>query len=290
MDDDLAFCLGRFIDDQVQIIDDRLEEIKKEEISAYKKIEKERISYNEKKPIPKSKGSHYEDQILVDQFIKELRDSIQMKDTKTIIDDQTCIDTLRAETSTRVNACTNYLRQLRNLAQPMPNTSSFVQACDQAIDYFKKTQEFENNFKGLLVVLEQTDANDVIGNVQSWWKNTYGSTIADLNHRNDRFHKPATNNNYTNLSRTNRIIDNSKKLIAARTIISVPSSTLDIIRKFVQRLLSIDEEKREKTDADQLVNQLHSGDIEEAIKYAQQWLAKRDEIRNQKEEPNPCMY
>jgi hypothetical protein len=288
MDDDLAFCLGRFIDDQVQIIDDRLEDIKKKEIIKCQEIEKEKISYDEKKPAPKNKGSHYEDKALVDQFIQELRDVIQTKNTKTIINDQTCIDTLRAETSTKINASSNYLNQLRNLARPMPNSSSFVQSCNAAIDYFKKAQEFESNFKGLMTVLEQSESDNVVQNVQTWWKNAYGSTIADLNRRNDRFNKAVTENNFAVLSHRSRIIDNARKLLAARKVISVPPPTLDIIRKFVRRLLSIDEEQREKTDADELINQLHSHDIEEVINYTQQWLAKRDEIRNQKEEPNPC--
>ena len=33
MDGDLAFCLGHFIDDQVQLIDDKLEQIKEEEVA-----------------------------------------------------------------------------------------------------------------------------------------------------------------------------------------------------------------------------------------------------------------
>jgi hypothetical protein len=290
MDDDLAYCFGRFIGDQVELIDKRLEEIENEERTAYENIEKERKIYDDKRPVPKSKGLHHEDQALVDQFIQELRAAVQTKDTRTIIDDPTRIDTLRAETATKVNAAARYLVRIRNLARQMPNNASFIQACNENIDSFQKAQDFEGHFNGLLAALQQTDAGDVVPNVQAWWKNAYGSTLADLNRRNERFNKAATETGYITVSASSRIIDHSKKLIEARTIIIVPPPTRDIICKFVRRLLLLDEERRETVNEEVLVNQLFEGDPEEAIKYAQQWLAKRDEIRNQKEETNPCMY
>jgi hypothetical protein len=289
MDADLAFCLGQFIDDQVQLIDNRLEEIKKQEIVECRKIEQERILYNQRKPVPKNKGSHYEDQKLVDQFIQELRDSTKTNNTKTMIDAQSCIDTLHAEISTKVNACTKYLSRIRNLAQPLPNTSKFVEACNEAIDYFHRPQEFEDNFKALYIILEQSDLNNVLENTQKWWKDTYGTTIADINRRNQKINSAITENNFAVVSPTSRIIDNAKKLIAARKIISIPSPKLDIIRKFVRQLLLIDQEKRNTIDADELIKQLNNRDIEQIIAYAKRWLAKRDDIRNQKEEEDPCL-
>jgi hypothetical protein len=289
MDADLAFCLGQFIDDQMQLIDDRLEEIKKEEIVERQKLEKEKIIYNQKKPPPKNKGSHHEDKALVDQFIEELRDNEKTNNTKTIIDNPSCIDTLRAEISTKVNASAKYISRLRNLAKPLPNTTKFVQACSEAIDNFNQTQVFEDNFKALGTILEQTDSSNVVQNVQKWWKDVYGSTIADINRRNQKINQAITEDGFATVSHTSRIVDNAKKLIDARTVISVQPPKLDIIRKFVRRLLSIDEEKREKTDANELIDQLNNSDIEQIIDYAKRWLAKRDEIRNQKEEENPCM-
>jgi hypothetical protein len=289
MDTDLAFCLGEFIDDQVKIIDNRLDEIKNEEILECRKIEESQIAYDRKKPPPKNKGSHLDDQTLVDQFLQELRDNENTKNTKTIIDDASCIDTLRAETSTKVNACAKYISRLRNLAQPLPNTSNFVKTCNEAMDYFHRTQEFEENFKGLYTILEQSDMSNVLPNVQKWWKDTYGSTLAEINRRNQKINPAVTENNFAVVSQTSRIIDNARRLITARKVITVQSPRLDIIRKFVRRLLAIDEEKREKTDADELIDQLNNRDVEQIIDYAQQWLVKRDEIRNQKEEKNPCM-
>ena len=291
MDGDLAFCLGELIDDQVEIIDGQLERLKQEEIIECRKIEQEKIIFDQKKPIPKSKGSHDEDTALVNQFIQELRDSTSKANTtKTIMDDQSCIDTLRAELSTKVNACANYITRLHNLAKPLNNTTNFVQTCKTTIDYFKRTDEFENNFKTLYSVLEESDADDVVKNTQRWWKEKYGSMIADLNTRNQKINSAITENNFAILSPTSRVLDNAKKLIAARKIIAVESPKLEIIRKFVRRLLAVDEEKRDQTvDPDELINQLNSTDIEQMIKYAETWLRQRDEIRNKKVEKDPCM-
>ncbi|CAF4108910.1 unnamed protein product, partial [Rotaria sp. Silwood1] len=118
MNDDLAFCLDQFIDDQVKLIDDRLEVLKQDEITECNKIEQEKIIFNKNKPAPKNKGTHYEDQILIDRFIQDLRDDDEnINKPKTIVDDQSCIDTLRAEISTKVNACSNYITRIRNLAK-----------------------------------------------------------------------------------------------------------------------------------------------------------------------------
>lgn len=288
MDADLAFCLGNFIDDQVELIDNQLENIRKEEEIKCRQIAEAKVEHEKKKPPAKDKGLHHEDQTLVDRFIEELRDATQATNTRTVIDDPACIDTLRAESSTKVNACAKYLTRLRNLAKPMQNSASFVQACNEAVDYFQKTQEFDRNFKTLMLVLEQSDESDLLPNVQNWWKDAYGSRVSEINRRNDRFNKAVTENNYAVLSQTSRIIANARKLLEARTVVVVAPPTQEIIRKFVRRMLTLDEEGREKIDADELVKQLDDQGVESAIAYARKWLAKRDEIRNQKEEPDQC--
>ncbi|CAF3522358.1 unnamed protein product, partial [Rotaria sordida] len=288
MDTDLAFCLGQFIDDQVKLIDDRLEAIKQEEIIACDKIEQERNLYNKNKPIPKNKGTHYEDKSLIDKFIQDLRDDdANVSKPKSIIDDPNCIETLRAEVSTKVNACSNYITRIRNLAQPLPRTSKFVESCNEAIDYFRRTQEFEDNFKKLYTVLEQSDLNNIIQNTQQWWKDTYGSTIVELNRRNQKINSAVTENNFAILSSTSRVIDNVKKLMAARKVVLVEPQKLDIIRKFVKHLLIIDEENRDKINAEELIEQLNNSNIEQIIDYTKKWIAQRDEIRNRKEERDP---
>lgn len=289
MDSELAFCLERFIDDQVQIIDDRIDELKKEENDKCEKFEKDRNNYEKKRPPSKNKGSHQEDKNLVDQFIEDLHRNSQTNTTRTIIDNPSCIDTLRAEISTKRNACAGYLSQLRSVAKPLPNTRNFVGLCNETIDYFQRTQQFEENFRYLFIVLEQSDSSNVIRDVQKWWKDTYGDKIMEINSRNNNINKALTENNFAVISQTSRIIQNAKKLIDARTVIVVEPPKNDIIRKFVRRLLTLDEEQREKTNPDELIHQLINLDIDEVINYANRWLIKRDEIRNQKEEENPCM-
>ncbi|CAF0962598.1 unnamed protein product [Rotaria sordida] len=214
---DLAICLGQFIDDQVKLIDDRLERIKQEQIAACNKNEHEKNLYNKNKPIPKNKGTHYENKALIDQFIQDLcDDDANVSKPKSIIDDPNCVDTLHAEVSTKINACSNYITRIRNLAQPLPRTSKFVELCNEAIDYFRRTQEFEDNLKKLYTVLEQNK----------------------LNHRNQKINSAVTENNFAILSSTSRVIDDVKKLMAARKVVSVEPQKLDIIRKFVKRLLT----------------------------------------------------
>ncbi|CAF4594418.1 unnamed protein product [Rotaria sp. Silwood1] len=285
MNDDLAFCLDQFIDDQVKLIDDRLEVLKQDEITECNKIEQEKIIFNKNKLAPKNKGTHYEDQILIDRFIQDLRDDDEnINKPKSIVDDQSCIDTLRAEVSTKVNACSNYITRIRNLAKPLPKTSNFVQACNNAIDYFRRSQEFEQNFNKLYSILEQSDANNVILNSQKWWKDTYGDTIAELNRRNTKLNPAITENNFSVLSSTSRVIDYAKKLIDARTVITVESQKFNIIHKFVKHLLIIDEENRDKINSEELIDQLNNNNIEQIIDYTKKWIAKRDEIGNYKEE------
>ncbi|UJR21795.1 hypothetical protein I4U23_024870 [Adineta vaga] len=285
MDTDLAFCLNHFIDDQVQLIDDCIEKIKQEEEEECHGIEEQQADYIKKRPPPKDKGSHDKEKAFVDKFCDDLRQSgAEPSKTRTVIDDPACIDSLRAELSVKVGACANYLLRLRNLAQPLPNSTKFVQICNDTIDYFRRQQDFENNFKDLYALIEKSDSDDVIRNIHRWWKDTYGSKIADINQRNQKFNGTITENNFAILSPTSRVITHAKKLIAARQVIPVEPTYFDIVRKFVRKLLSIDEDKRNEVDADELIDRLNGREIDEIIEYAQRWLAQRDEIRNQKEE------
>ncbi|CAF4723524.1 unnamed protein product, partial [Rotaria magnacalcarata] len=72
-----------------------------------------------------------------------------------------------------------------------------------------------------------------------------------------------TESNFAALSTTSRILDNARKLIAARTVIPVKSQKTEIIRKFVNRLLILDEEDRDKIDPEKLIDELNTSDIEQ---------------------------
>ncbi|CAF5141589.1 unnamed protein product, partial [Rotaria magnacalcarata] len=61
----------------------------------------------------------------------------------------------------------------------------------------------------------------------------------------------------------------------------------EIIRKFVNRLLILDEEDRDKIDPEKLIDELNTSDIEQIAAYTTKWLEKRDEVRNRKQEEDP---
>lgn len=286
MDTDLAFCLENFIHDQVQLIDDRIRAIEDQEAAECEKIRRERSIFEKKKPPEKNNGSHNADQALVDRFIQELRDKGTAKEKRTVIDDETCIATLRAETQTKVNATGQYVVRLKNSARSFANTKSFIETCNETVEYFNSAQNFQKNFDELMTILQEADADTVVQRVRQWWKNAYGSRVAEVNTRNSKFNQAATENNYATLTQTNRIFDNAKKLIAARTVVFVEPPKLEIIRKFVQQLFVLDEDKQKETTRDELIKHLNSLEIDGMNDYARQWLKKRDDIRNKKPEPD----
>ncbi|CAF1324993.1 unnamed protein product [Adineta steineri] len=285
MDDDLAFCLGRFIDDQIQLIDDRIEHIKEKEIEECNEIEQERADNIQNRPPPKDKGSHYRDKALVDKFVKDLGQcSAQPKKVRAVTDDQTCIDSLRAELWTKLTASTNYINRLHSLAKPLPNTAKFVETCRETVESFKRPSDFDANYKALYKIIEQDEKEQVIDSIQKWWSEKYGDKIAEINQRNDRFNKAITDKNFVTLSSNSGVIRNAKKLIEVREEIIIEPGHFEIVREFVRQLLLFDQEKREHTNANELSNELNSRTIEEIIDYAERWLSERDEIRNRKEE------
>ncbi|CAF1526108.1 unnamed protein product [Adineta steineri] len=285
MDSDLAFCLGRFIDDQVQLIDDQIKEIKKEEIEKCNKIEEERAADIKNRPPPKDKGSHDKDKALVDKFVSDLRQcSAEPTKTRTVIDDQTCIDSLRAELWTKLTASTTYINRLYSLARPLPNTAKFTETCRETVESFKRPSDFDASFKALYSIIEEDEKDQVINSIQKWWKRTYGDIISGINQRNERFNKAVTEPNFAVLGPNSGVIRNAKKLIEARQEIIVEPGYFEVVREFVRQLLLLDQEKREHTDANELIDELHRRAIEEIIDYAERWLSERDEIRNQKEE------
>lgn len=290
MDDDIAFCLDRFIEDQVQLIEDRLDELKQEETVECRKLEQEKVTANKKKPPPKNKGSHHNDKSLIDQFIQELRDDeANANNSETLPDDPNHIATLKAEISTKLNACKSYLSRLRNVARTVPNSSNFVDACEDLIIYCRQQRDFENNFQQLCNILAESNTDNVTENTQQWWKEKYGNAIGNINIRNKKFNPVITENGFAVLSSRSRVLTNAKKLIEARQSVNVKSEKVEIIRKFVNRLFTMDEDERNQTKREDLIEQLKDNTLEQIIDYTNKWLSKRDEIRNRKEPPDPCM-
>lgn len=287
MDDNLAFCLGQFIDEQVKIIDDKIDEIKNDEREKCRAIEKARDEYERKKPPAKNKGNHGEDQRLVDQFIDEMRAVENVKPQRNVLDDPTRVDALRAEIQTKVGACANYVTRLRGLAMPLPNSKQFVTLCSETIIYCKSGSKFQENFELYNQVLQETEDDALLTNTRQWWKDTYGGKVAEVNERNKKFNPAIIDLGFVTIAPNSRIMDNGRQLLSARKVEVIPSPKGGIIRRFVRHLLSLDEDRRASVDEEKLVEQLNEGPVDEAVNYARQWLKKRDEIRNHKEE-DPC--
>lgn len=291
MDEDLAFCLDHFIDDQIDLIDQKIEQIKREAAEKCRKLEQEKLAANRKKPPPKNKGTHNEDKALVDRFIRDLRhDEAKLNCKHTIVDDPVCIATLRAHFSTKVNASAHYLSRIRNLASQSPRANKFIGSCKELISYCHQKETFETNFQELCRVLADSDKETVVQNTQQLWKDTYGDSINDINTRNKKLHPVINENGFAVLSRRSRVIESAKQLINARKIIAPESQKGVIVRKFVDRLIILDEEDRDKINPEELIEQLINSLIDQIIDYTNKWLSKRDEIRNRIEPPDPCMF
>lgn len=289
MDDGLAYCLDRFIDEQGELMDQRIEAIRKKAVEECRRIEAAKSEADKKKPPPRNKGSHDQDKALVDRLLRDLNDSANNTPSRTVTNDPACIDALRAEILTKVGACSKYVARLRNLAQPLPNTKSFVQSCNEAIELCRRPDHFEESFRQYCTILSESDEDNFVRETQKWWKSAYGTTIAKLNERNLKINRALTEDQYATVSPTSRIAANARSLLAARKIELLEPPKSEIIRQFVQRHLALDEELQKKMDPDSLIERLNIEDNNRAISYAQQWLRSRDEVRNEKEQPDPCM-
>ena len=288
MDEGLAFCMGQFIDEQMELMDDRLADINKKEAEECLRIENAKREADKKKPPPKNKGSHDQDKALVDRLTRDLSDTANDTGSRTVIDDPAAIDALRAETQTKIGACSKYLARLRNLAQPLPHTKSFVQSCNETIDLCRRADYFDESFRRLCTILAESDNDNFVRNAQQWWKSTYGERIADLNRRNQKINAAITEDNFAVVSPTSRIVANARTILGARQIVVAEPPKGEIIRQFVHRHLALDQERQKRTNPDTLFEELNTADNAKAIDYAQQWLHTRDEIRNEKEAQDPC--
>ena len=287
MNSDLAFCLGRFIDEQVKVIDEKYDEIQKVELEKEQEIQDQSRQYEEQKPPAKDKGSHDADKALIDRFIRDLREAEEKGADRLVIEDPAALDSLRAEIVTKVGAAQNYVNRIRALAQPMPNTKKFLEACQAATQQLRRTDLLEENFAKLCQLLKDSDENTLVKTIQAWWKEAYGAMIANLNEQNKKFNRAVTEDSFAIVSPTSRIVSNGKILLKARKIVAGESKTIEVIRRFVNRLVNIDEDERNKNDSEALIEELSKGNIEDAVEYARRWLKRRDDIRNIKEE-NPC--
>lgn len=292
MNADLAFCLDQFADDQLKLVDGILEKIQAEETLEFQKVKQEEESPAtiEQHRINKiRKGTHKEDQTIVNKFIQDLHESSIIREQPRNNDNDVVRDTLQAEIKTKLGACSSYVSRLGKLAKRKSNSTEFQQRCHEAVDLLRDPREFEEKFDELCALLEQSDICNCAQNVEQWWKEAFGNTIADINHRNKRFHPTIIEKNFANLSSRSRIVQRATTMIEKRKSLKTNQlDKYDVICNFVQQIQLIDENNCQETKADDLINKLNDNDNQLAIDYAKTWLKQRDEIRNQKEE-NICM-
>ena len=250
MDEDLAFCLDRFINDQMKIIDEDLAKITQDELDECDRIEAQKRHSPLTSPSPRNKGSHGEDNAPVDRLIRDLRACDDVEQTTTIVENQTCLDSLRAEILTKIGACTTYLGRLRDSAVRLRRAGKFMRDCDAMIDYCLRPATFDRNFRRLCARLKTTDEKNVGEQIREWWSDAYGSSIAELNRRNEQIDLTDNEEGYTVVWSTSRIIEQGENLIRTRK---------------------------------QVVDKLNAGSTDKDVAYARQWLHDRDEIRNHKE-------
>ena len=270
MDIDVAFCLGEFIAEQVQLIDEKIDEIRQEERDKFK-------------------GNAQEERCLVEQFIDDLRAAADVRPIRNVLNDPTRVEALRAEILTKVGTCVTYVTRLRGLATPLPNTKAFVTLCTDTINYCRNTKAFDENFQAYNQLLMETEDGDLLSNTQKWWKKAYGGRVAEVNERNKRFNPALTDTGFVTIAENSRIMDNGRLLLSTRKVDVVASPKEGIVRRFVRSLLTLDENRRKSVNEEQLVAELDKMSVNDAARYARTWLKQRDDIRTRKEN-DPCKF
>jgi hypothetical protein len=133
---------------------------------------------------------------------------------------------------------------------------------------------------------------NVADRVQRWWDEAYGSAIMKIIQLNKAYNPGIGNQDIAFVPPWSQPID------CARKILSIGSPKMTVygkrkdffVRTFVQQIRSIDPVTREEISENDLIYQLKAGDIEFAKDFTENWLRRRDEIRNQKEEDTcECM-
>lgn len=290
MNADLAYCLERFIDDQIQMIDDHLEIVKQNESVECQRIERMKIVSAAKKKPPVNKGSHDEDARIVQKFVRGLDDFADDEKTPAGRAMKKYREMLHNEFSAKISDCENHLTRLRKLARPIGASLDFRILCDETIVRLRNARTTPGNFAELDRILERSSSNAVGHDVQQWWNRTYGSGVVKIIRLNRRFNPSVGNKDITAITSWSQPIDCSRKFIQVRRerVVADAKIKYELISEFVHEIQSIDQNNREEINEKDLIDQLNNGDIEIARKYAETWLNKRDDVRNEKEEEDPC--
>lgn len=292
MNAELAYCLEKFIDDQVQMIDDYLETVKHNETVECQRIERMKIASAKKKKPPINKGHHDEDERIVRKFVTGLTDLADGETTPVAMAMKRYREMLHNEFSAKMDDCEHHLTQLRKLARPIGASHDFVILCDDTIEALRQRRKTADYFAELDRVLSKSNSNTVAQNIQQWWNRTYASDVRKIIRLNRRFNPHVGNENITTISLWSQPIDCARKFVEVSKGKAAADAKAkhELICEFVREIQSIDEENRQEIDQNELVNQLNSMDMDSGKTYAEAWLDKRDHQRNKKEEEDPCEY
>lgn len=289
MDADLAYCLDRFIDDQIKLIDENLEDIREEEIIEHDRIEQLKSSPVVSKTFQTIQGSHEEDEAIVQHFIEALVDNTESGGANNINALEQCRDELRTELSEKVKECMDLITRLRNLAKPILISANFVSKCDEILDRMSEKETIDENFRDLCQVIDTSDSRNIVENMQDWWKEKYGSAIEKILAANRQFNPGVSNHDIAVVLPKSTIISCAKKILWMRNEEPVAESQKhDIVSEFVQQINSIDDSIRQEISTDDLTAQLENSEVDSAISYAENWLHKRDSIRSQANKDDYC--
>ena len=291
MDSDLAYCLERFIDDQIKLIDAYLEKVKENETVEYKQIEQMKmVAIAKMKPQP-NKGSHVEDAMIVQQFIEGLLEFSGSSETPGSKELRRYREMMCTEISAKIDDCSNHIIRLRNLGRPRSRSEKFVRQCNETIELLQNQQTMKENYEKLYHIVYRCNQTNVPDEVQHWWDEAYGLEIAKIIRLNKGFNPGIGNKQIAVLPRWSQPVDCARKIISLRDtgVVDDSQKKYAIVCEFVRQIRLVDEENRQEISEDDLINQLNTSEIDAAKKYAEDWLSKRDEIRNKKED-DICEY
>lgn len=284
MDEQLAFCVEKFVENQCEQIDEEIHNIEAEESEEIKKIEVE----EHRRGPTKDRGLFTIDSKLVEQFVVDIREAEALCAPRAVVDDGASVRALRSEILTKVNASKNYLTRLRNLAKPMPKSKAFVEECNEVISYFSRNEIYESNFQKLCNDLQGVDVDGLLPATQKWWKETYGVKIAAINKKNEKFNQAVVETGFGTIQPASQIVSNGKALLNARTVTGGDEPKVAVLKRFARDVCQLDEDRRNEEGETRVFEKLQQGSVNGAVSFARSWLVHRNEVRKMKDPRKFC--
>lgn len=279
MDHDLAYCLEQFIDDQVKLIDEDLEKINQIEVEKEKDIKEKKNVLIQKTSSNKIRGSHEDDQRIVDHFIKSLG-NIPADDENPKM--EKLKRNLHIELSMKVKICLNYITKLRDLAQSIRRSDEFVVECDTFIQRLKEEHESENIYRSLTNLIERCSYIDLTEKLQNWWRDSFGSDILKIIRLNNKYNPRVTKENVAVVLPYSRLVDSAQKVARKRKSESnnrASNRRHKIICEFIEQKRKCESTNENILGPKDTISQIETENIDDVIEYAMNWLKERDQIR-----------